>query len=283
VEAALVLSEVNWRALLSQISSGGKYVSLDLAACTSSTSNVLGGLRANGDFDPMPSIDTGKDKIVSLTLPGQASGIVAGSTGLATFGNFSALKTISGAGIRTIGEYAFISSYYYSLALTSVSFPVAETIGGGAFHDNGLTSVSLPAAVTIGDSAFSNNGLTSVSLPAAVTIGGGAFANNGLTSVSLPAAKTIGDFAFNGCRALTSITLGTTPPTLGYRILDNVEGSILVKIPSGSQTAYDVSGYSNSARDNVNWGNGFRGRGWNGTSCIIRDTNPYVKLFFITY
>ncbi|MDR2500228.1 MAG: leucine-rich repeat domain-containing protein [Treponema sp.] len=447
--AALELSEDNWRALLTGIDGGGKYVSLDLAACTRSDNNILGGLRSSGNFAPMPSISTGKRYIVNLTLPVQASGIVPGASGTPTFKNFRALKTVSGEGVRTIGEYAFYSDYSNSLALTSVSLPAAETIGDQAFYDcdalasvslpavksiggyafydcDALTSVSLPAVKTIGnqafwhcsalasvslpaaesignqafydcgalasvtmpaslsreafnsayfggkivwtlvgsgdwstfengallvyggdtlvygygasggitipasitsigDSAFSGcNALTSVILPAAETIGVRAFYRCGalasaslpavksigeyafygcyalasvslpaaetigiqafaycyaLASVSLPAAKTIGDSAFSGCNALTSVILGATPPILGTKILYDVNGSITVGIPSGSETAYGVSGYNNGDSAANNWGNAFRGNGSSGYGTV----NTRVSLFFETY
>jgi hypothetical protein len=237
--AALELSEANWSALLSEIGSGGKYVSLDLAACTPSDSNILGGLRPNGDFAPMQAFSMGKDKIVHLTLPVQASGIVAGLSALTpTFKNFSALKTVSGEGIRTIGSYAFYecfalasvsapaaksignNAFYGCISLASVSLPAAESIGARAFYGcSVLASVSAPAAESIGDYVFSRcSALASVSLPAAKSIGDYAFSIDGvgyysgyfctaLTSVSLPAAESIGDYAFLSCTALTSVSL----------------------------------------------------------------------------
>ncbi|MDR2500575.1 MAG: leucine-rich repeat domain-containing protein, partial [Treponema sp.] len=470
--AALELSEANWSALLNEINRGRKYVSLDLAACASSDNNSLGGLRPIGDFDPMPSISTGKAYIVNLTLPVQASGIVAGASETPTFSNFSALKTVSGEEVRTIGDSAFRdcdaltsvslpaaetigdSAFRGCGALTSVSLPAAESIGYSAFSgcdaltsvtmpatlyqeafnnasfggkivwtlverdgfigpwstlENGkllvhyttmlvygraasgsitlpasitsignrafsgcdaLTSVSLPAVVTIGDRAFDGcDALASVSLPAAESIGYSAFSGCGtlasvslpaaesigysafsgcsalasvslpaaesigysafygcgtlssvslpaaktidyrafsgcgaLASVSLPAAETIGDSAFrdcgalasvslpaaesidyrafSGCGALTSVTLGATRPSLGSDILSNVSGTITVGIPSGSETAYGVSGYNNGDSAANNWGNAFRGRG---STSGYGTVNTSVSLVFETY
>ena len=43
-----------------------------------------------------------------------------------------------------------------------------------------------------------------------------------LDTVIAPAAAAIGSFAFSGCTALTSVTLGATPPTLGAYIFDGI-------------------------------------------------------------
>ncbi|MDR2477386.1 MAG: leucine-rich repeat domain-containing protein, partial [Treponema sp.] len=140
----LALTETNWKDILDILDSGGKYVFLDLSACKKSGSGG-GGLRASGDFDPISDIDTGKGNIVNLTLPTLATGIVDGpsqnSGDQYTFKYFIALKTVSGAEVRSIGFSAFSGC----TALTSVSFPKATAIGNKAFSGcTALTSISFP-------------------------------------------------------------------------------------------------------------------------------------------
>ena len=209
---AVQLSATNWSAILTAINTAGKYVSLNLSACTASTANSGGGLRSTGDFDPVSSTSTGKSKIVNLTLPDVATGIVAGTSYSNTaFKDFTALKTVSGAGVTSIGNYAFCGSSDYNgpAALTSVSFPAATAIGSYAFYYCGaLTSVSFPAATAIVQGAFRDcTALTSVSFPAAASIGFEAFRDcAALTSASFPAATAIGSYAFYYCGALTSVS-----------------------------------------------------------------------------
>jgi hypothetical protein len=79
---------------------------------------------------------------VNLTLPAAATSIAGESPSSPAFTNFTALKTVSGAGVTTIGDYAFYNCY----ALTSVSFPAATSIGYCAFYNcTALTSVTLGA------------------------------------------------------------------------------------------------------------------------------------------
>ena len=195
----LQLSADNWSAILSAINSGNKFISLDLAACTASGENTGGGLRSGGVFDPVYSSSTGKAKIVNLTLPAPATGILAGDFSNPTFKNFTALKTVSGAGVTSIGNYAFYSygSNNGPAALTSASFPAAASIGNYAFYGcAALTSASFPVAASIGSYAFQNCAA--------------------LTSASFPAATSIGTNAFQGCTALTSVTMAKSLPLANF-------------------------------------------------------------------
>ena len=107
--------------------------------------------------------------------------------------------------------------------------------------------------------AFALHGITS--------IGVAAFAGcASLTTLNIPSATSIGALAFGltGHGDLT-VTLGGTAPTLGVSIFSGVTGStknVTVKVPSG------VSGYGTSPTDTTtsNWGNGFRGGGWEGAA-----------------
>jgi hypothetical protein len=199
-----------------------------------------GGLRFSGDFDPVNTTSTGKGKIVHLTLPPAAMAVVAGTTQNSTFKHFTALKTVGGAGVTTIGERAFsgctalasasfpqattIGEYAFSsCALTSVSFPQTTAIGSGAFfHCTALTSVSFPLPTTISFAAFYGcTALASVSFPQATTIGGSAFLGcTTLTSVSFPQARTIDNSAFKGCTALASVSFPQAT-TIGYYVFES--------------------------------------------------------------
>jgi hypothetical protein len=353
----LQLTDANWSAILGAINTAGKFISLDLAACTKTTVSGGDGLRSTGDFDPVYSTDTGKDKIVNLTLPTQATGIVAGTSSDPTFENFTALKTINGAGVTSIGNSAF----YYCTALTSISFPQAASIGSEAFACcTALTSVSILQAATIGEGAFADcDALTSVTmskslslenfnnacfgggnnkivwtlagptgdwtteedgkklihggntlayyhtasgaftLPDTITsIGSYAFSHcTALTSVSAPQAASIGSFAFNDCTALATVTLGATPPTLGYYIFANINTArtVTVRIPDTAKNAYGIPNLPTTNFDNTSttdsWGRAFKGTGWDtgnsdwssnsyyGTGAV----NDNITLVFETY
>jgi hypothetical protein len=204
------------------------------------------------------------------------------------FSGCEALTEVSFPAATTIGGYAFSGC----ATLTSVSFPVAASIGDGAFYECAtLTEVSFPKAATIGGYAFYHcYTLTGVSFPVAASIGDNAFSGcDALTGVSFPAAATIGNYAFSGCDALTGVSfpaattigdrafthtsttaltvlLGSTAPTLGYKVFDYVTAAktVTVQVPS------DAAGYGASPANTTteNWGNGFRGGGWDGSSFV---------------
>jgi hypothetical protein len=221
-----------WMALLSAINAAGKYVALDLSACAMS----------GAVFDPGEA-NTGEELVVSLVLPDEAASIKAGTTRVIssyvhyypTFQYFTALRSISGDNIITVGNYAF----YRCEALTAVSFPAATSIGEEAFSGcESLATVSLPAATSLGGNAFdccysltsvdlpkvTSIGsqafwgcevLETVNLPAATTIGEGAFMHcAALTTVNIPKVTTIGDGAFAACRVLTAVNLPATLSTI---------------------------------------------------------------------
>jgi hypothetical protein len=219
-----------WADLLSAIAGANKYVNLDLAACSAGTHSSGGGLYADKTFDPdATNTSTGKGFIVSLVLPTAATSIKASVDYFnPTFQHFTALKSVSGANIGNVGDFAF--SYFTGLSsvsfpaatyirqyafiactsLSSVNLPEAITIGTYAFTQcTGLSSVNLPKATDIGEVAFGFcSNLSSVTLLEASSIGANAFANcTGLTTVNLPKAITIGVNAFTSCTSLTTVSL----------------------------------------------------------------------------
>jgi hypothetical protein len=230
------LANGGWEKILSAIGNTGKYVALDLSACS----------MTGTEFNPGIG-NAGADKVAVLTLPDAAKSIKAGTsypTYNATFKDFTALESISGAGVETIGNYAFDGC----TSLKTVSFSTAITIGEWGFNRcENLASVNLPAVQTLGGSyVFSECvSLTSLSFPSATSIGARAFDQcTSLTEVNLPAAATIGYGAFYYCSSLTSVNLPATPPSIasiggsGLFAYTGSTGTITVSIPADALRAY---------------------------------------------
>jgi len=120
----------SWKQLLNSIESTGKYINLDLSACTMTGTS----------FDPDASYVTGKNYIVSLILPDSTTEISTGSASnnLQAFNGFYFLSNISGKNISTIGYYAFASSTGIC-PIKTANFPKLEAIMGSAFGDHAGT------------------------------------------------------------------------------------------------------------------------------------------------
>jgi hypothetical protein len=264
------LAGSGWSDLLAAINSGNKYVALDLSGCTMSGT----------EFDPDNALtgtaQAAKALIVSLVLPSAATSIAAGDDYQdSTFKHFTALKTVSGAEVVSVGNYAF----YGCTALASVSLPQAQTIGQSAFSGcTALASVSLPQAQTIGTWAFYGcTALASVDLSAAQTIREHAFSNcTALTSVDLSSATSISydAFADTGTTDLI-ITLGTASPTVSNSMFSGVNSArtVTVEVPSGA-TGYGATlPLTVSGSDTTPcWANGFRGAGWAYNAFVSSDS-----------
>jgi hypothetical protein len=209
-----------WEFLFTALATVGKYVSLDLSEC------VMNGTA----FDPGTS--AGANRVTALVLPDTAKSIIPGTWEDLTFQAFTALRSLSGASVETVGDGAFMECG----SLEAVSLPAAQTIGDGAFAwCEGLSAVSFPAATTLGDYAFQGcTSLTSASLPVATTIGDGAFMECGsLTAVSLPVALTIGSYAFWGCTSLETVSLPTAQ-TIGERAFYGCTRLETVSLPAAT-------------------------------------------------
>jgi hypothetical protein len=188
--------------------------------------------------------------------------------------------------ITAIGDYAFNSC----AALTTVNFPRITSVGNSAFQRcAALTEAHLPAAMSIGEFAFFNTALTEVSLPKATSIGGYAFMSCvNLAAASLPRATSIGDHTFDatGGKAL-AVMLGSTDPALGSGMFSHVgtAKTVTVKVPSG-EAAWDgkTGTYSGGSPYAENWGNGFRGGGWDGSAFLSGNAvNGNITLIIETY
>jgi hypothetical protein len=278
----------DWAGLLRAIANAGKYVALDLSTCTF---DVMTGTV----FDPVYSNSTGKAYITDLVLPNAATRIKAGgSYDNPTFKNFDNLNSVSGYGIKTVGDYDFYncpklttvylttvdgdplvessighSAFAGCRSLTEVKLPKATSIGIDAFAGcRSLTEVDLQAATAIGIDAFSNcTSLEEVNLPSATSIGIGAFRSCvELTTVNLTSATYIGDYAFAYCSDLETVTLGSNAPTLGYDMFEGINAlqTVTVYVPNENTGYDDVPATYDANNMDSKWGNGFRGMGWDG-------------------
>ena len=240
-----------WCSLLDIIEDANKLVELDLSEC---------GLQGT-EFNPDSSVLIGKDKIVSLALPDMAISIKAGSLDEPAFINFSNLKACSGANIINIGNCAF----YTCSSLETVEFPVVKDFGAFAFLEcTALESVSFPLAQSIDFAAFSHcTALVSVEFPMAQSIGGAAFSST-------------------GSEALT-IYMGDTAPSLGSGLFNGVSSkSVTVKIPEGA-AGYGTIPFNNADTTAENWGNAFRGMGWDGTNYLGEPVKENIILTIEEY
>jgi hypothetical protein len=259
----------DWNDLLAAIDGANKYVVLDLSAST------INGMTSNpGEFDPDYTISTGKSRIVSLVLPDTAESIATGTLDndgyFPSFRHFTGLTSITGrnlTGTGGIGGYAF----YGCTSLTSVHFPAVITIGDSAFAGcTGLTTADFPLATVVSDSVFSGcTSLTTVYLPEVITIG---FSGSSYL------------FENTGSADLT-VTLGNTVPTLGEDTFSGVSATknVTIRAPSGAITDYGSASYDNTDDTTPNWGNAFRGLGWDVIGYLSGVVNTNITLTFETY
>jgi hypothetical protein len=212
----------------------GRYAALDLSA-----SGVRG-------FDV--GNEEGRAFIVSLVLPDSLTEIPNGFNGNVLFQGFTNLKTLSAAGVRSVGEFTFAGCG----SLEAVSLPKAETIGYYAFQRCTLLAmVDLPEVVTIDGYAFSQctnlglvtlpkarslrvsafagcSKLTSISLPQMGYLDMNAFSGTGLTEITLPKVNLIRRGSLS-TPSLTTVTLGFVPPAIE-------SGGIFSGLVSGHKT-----------------------------------------------
>jgi hypothetical protein len=83
-----------------------------------------------------------------------------------------------------------------------------------------------------------------------------------------------------------TVTLGDTPPRLSWYMFDLVPApgkTVTVKVPNNAAWSGIISGspyYEPSGPFTENWGNGFRGGGWNG-SAMEDNTGPNGNITLI--
>jgi hypothetical protein len=226
------LDDRMWVRILEYIESKGQFVNLDLKKATHKSGNTRGGLieviyasEPYVAFDPLSSLTTGKDKIVSIILPDAARMINQAVTSAAgdreisegedilqpseldrlnsAFRHFTNLKSVTAEGVEIIGNYAFIGI----TSLEKVSFPmVGRTVT--------LTEISDPTnddasgfRVDVGHYAFYGcTGLTEISFNRAAVIGRSAFRFcTGLRRINFPNVWMVAENAFEGNTSLTEV------------------------------------------------------------------------------
>ncbi|MCL2042743.1 MAG: leucine-rich repeat protein [Treponema sp.] len=204
----------------------------------------------------------------------------------------------------TIGQTSIGSNTFANrIKLISLDFPEAISIGSNAFTgSSNLISLKIPKVtsasniplnqlehLTIGltsveNSAFANlTNLISLDLPEATITYHYAFSGcTNLTSINLPKVFAIGPYSFSGTgtQALT-VTLRDTAPAVGNFLFDNIHSpkNVIVRIPDGA-TGYGTIPFNNADTNTVNWGNGFRGRGWMPPGSPPGTVNPNIDLTF---
>jgi len=221
------LDSYKWFEILDNIAKEKRYVSLDLSKCTYKDKNEQGGLLKDGNliiFDPFPAAASGKNYILSITLPAVAQIInpavaeietmdideiddeinkneenMENAKKHAAFRAFTNLRSVKADNVTLIGNFAFADC----TELKEVIFP---RVG----HE-----VVLPAEyqkeknydIDIGRYAFLGcSGLKEVKFNSAAVIGGYAFKDcTSLSKVDFPEVWMIERNAFEKCESLANV------------------------------------------------------------------------------
>ena len=263
------LTEANWDSILNTIGTAGKFVNLDLSACTRST-NVTEkiGLLPNGTFNLNYLITGGMDKIVSLNLPEAADNLPDDQSGFIHYYYTNLRKLNTSNGIKTIGSYVF-----YGCQLTDLIIGNSVvSIGDFAFENNQLTNLILGNNVlSIGSATFYNNQLSDLAIPnSVVTIGNSAFTGNPLTSIIFEgnnAKQTYAfdydfDYKYNG---------------VGTYILDNGQWHCIFSDIISDLTSQS-SGNTIESALNLSVNQQLNGAAWDGILYAINIADKYVNL-----
>jgi hypothetical protein len=198
----------------------------------------------------------------------------------------TASGTVDLSNITEVGSSAFEGC----TALEAVNLTAVTWVGGYAFDGcTALETANIPAAESINEYAFNGcTALKTVTLTAAQTIYASAFYGcKALETVDLTAVVRFNSwyiFGATGTKALT-VTLGDTPPTLGARMFYNVPygeetgtKTVTVKVPDNQAWSDIISAYSDADTATENWGNAFRGMGWDGESYLGYTVNSNINL-----
>jgi hypothetical protein len=204
----------------------GKYVSLDLSACTgtvigSSTQSITISARPNKAmpvFILLPSALTeigrqvfeGCSSLKSITIPDGVTAIR-----VEAFNNCTSLESVDlPSGLTTLAGFTGCTS------LVSIEVPSGVAILSQFTGCTSLVSINIPSGVTtLFSDAFKDcSALASITIPAGITsIPNNAFQGcSSLETVSLPSGLTsIGDYAFRGCSSLKFIIIPETVTSIG--------------------------------------------------------------------
>jgi hypothetical protein len=224
----------------------GKYVALDLSACTGTAIANNNAVKTNARTDP--------DKLVGIILP----------EGLETLGNYlfydditagadsSLVSAILPAGLTRIGPFAFHGAALRTIALPASITNLGLNANSGAVFKNcaSLASVKAPDGLPnlvsdgIGKECFMNTALASFPFSAinstqnTVIIGISVFENTRLTSVTAT-APSLHNYAFRSCALLEEVTLDgvTTLPLTAFNDCPELRN---ISFPASLATASDV-------------------------------------------
>ena len=173
-----------------------------------------------------------------------------------------------------IKEITKIESYAFAGAgmLVSVSFPLVSAMGEDVFSwCYNLESVNFPLLKKISRSAFQEiESLKIAGFPSALTIGEHAFKNCiNLNDIDIPSVQYIESEAFavdsgDSSDSPLNITFGNTAPNLGTSIFYGAQRIIHVLVPQGANGYGKVPAIYEGDNNEQNWGNGLRGKGWDG-------------------
>ena len=186
------------RLIFSEINNAGKYVNLDLLYC-----NVESNLFV------IEQSTLGKDKVVSLILPNNATALSRESytppdVDIFLFNGFSELINVTGTSITYIGRGNFANLK----TLETVSFQEVNVIDVNAFAGcSALKNANFLMVNYIEEEAFAYCiSLQDVDFYSVKTIGTRAFEKcTSLENLELLFTETIGNNAFSGCTALKNV------------------------------------------------------------------------------
>ncbi len=180
----------------------------------------------------------------SITLPDTAV-----SVDFEAFSGCTALHSVTGAGLKTVGMSAFQNS-----AIAKFPFVQIESFGIKAFSGcNNLQNVVLDAAKSIEISAFENaDGLTQLHSDTVLTVGMYAFRGTSLESVSLPNATSVSASAFENCADLREVSMPRLK-TVTNALFKNCIALRTVELPSVTKIATEA--FCNTALAQANFQN----------------------------
>lgn len=180
----------------------------------------------------------------SIALPDTAV-----SVDFEAFSGCTALRSVTGAGLKTVGMSAFQNS-------TVAEFPFAqiESFGIKAFSGcNNLQNVSLDAAKNIEISAFENaDGLLQLQSDAVLTVGMYAFRGTPLESVSFPNATLVSASAFENCAVLREVSMPLLK-TVSNALFKNCISLRTAELPSATEISAEA--FCNTALPQANFQN----------------------------
>jgi hypothetical protein len=199
-----------------------------------------------------------------------------------TFYECTSLQSISLPNVTQLGSGTFSGC----TSLQSVDLPNLTQLDGYTFADcTSLQSISLPNVTQLGDLTFAGcTSLQTISLPNVTQLGSGTFSGcTSLQSVNLPNVTQLDGRTFSNCTSLQTVNLGSADnlnaPTVGSGTFSYYSGypaipqTVTVKVPSDALTNYGEAGTYNESSSPyiVNWANGFRGAGWDGSGFVNSD------------